>query len=158
MLEKRRRWFLSCSFLFAFLRLRMLSSSQNKRYILYGALNDFVFLLDGAGKAASQYDSKHLQIHNVWNLLRWNQRHPLHVPSMSPFYVPFQNGFNADLWCCLHIPSKRSKMPLIKTVTLTVRVNEHFLCCNKLYWISKQRISIFKYNNISHGHQVRNTC
>ena len=28
----------------------------------------------------------------------------------SPFFVPFKNGFNTITWCCLHIPSKRSKM------------------------------------------------
>ena len=28
--------------------------------------------------------------------------------STSPFFVPFKNGFNAILWCCLHITSKRT--------------------------------------------------
>ena len=48
----------------------------------------------------------------------------LHVPSKSPFFGPFKNGFNAAQWCCLHITLKRSKLPLTKTVTLAVRVNE----------------------------------
>ena len=38
------------------------------------------------------------------------------------FLVQFKNGSNADLWRCLHITSKRSKMLLIKAVALTVRV------------------------------------
>ena len=28
---------------------------------------------------------------------------PLHVPSTSPFFVPFKNGFNSALWCYSHI-------------------------------------------------------
>ena len=43
---------------------------------------------------------------------------------VTGFFVPFKNGFNADLWYCLHLISKRSKEPLMKTVTLTVRVNK----------------------------------
>ena len=31
----------------------------------------------------------------------------LHVPPTSPFFAPFKNGFNAVLWCCLHIAVKR---------------------------------------------------
>ena len=50
-------------------------------------------------------------------------RLPLQVLSTSLFFVPFKNGFTAALWNCLHITSKRSKVPLIKPVTLTVRVN-----------------------------------
>ena len=46
----------------------------------------------------------------------------LHVPSTSPFFVPFNNG------CFLHITSKRSKVPLTKVATLMVRVNEPFVC------------------------------
>ena len=48
----------------------------------------------------------------------------LHVPSMSPFLIRFKNGFSVFLWCCLHITSKRSKMPLTKIMTLTAYVNE----------------------------------
>ena len=48
----------------------------------------------------------------------------LHVASMSPFFVQFENGLNAALWHCLHMMSKRSKVPLTKTVTLTLRVNK----------------------------------
>ena len=51
----------------------------------------------------------------------------LHVPLMSPFFVPFKNEFNTVLSCCLHITLKRSKVPLIKMATLTVRVNEALL-------------------------------
>ena len=29
----------------------------------------------------------------------------LHVPSMSPFFVPFENGLNAITWYCLHVTS-----------------------------------------------------
>ena len=36
----------------------------------------------------------------------------------------FKNGFNAVRWCGLHTTSKRSKVPLIETMTLTVCVNE----------------------------------
>ena len=43
---------------------------------------------------------------------------------MSPFFIPLKNGFNTVLWRCLHITSKRSKVPLTKTVTLKVRLNE----------------------------------
>ena len=39
-------------------------------------------------------------------------------------HVPFKNGFSAVLWCCLHLTLKRSKVPLIEMVTLTVRVNQ----------------------------------
>ena len=46
------------------------------------------------------------------------------MPSTSPLFVPFKNGFNAVLGCCLHVMSKRSKVLLTKTVTLTVRANE----------------------------------
>ena len=35
-----------------------------------------------------------------------------------------RNLFDTVLYCCLHIKLKRSKVPLIKQVTLTVRVNE----------------------------------
>ena len=45
-------------------------------------------------------------------------------PLTSPFFVPFKIGLNADLWSCLHVILKRSKVPLTKTMTLTVRVNE----------------------------------
>ena len=48
----------------------------------------------------------------------------LHVPSTSPFFVPFKNGFNAVPWCYLHVTLKRSKVPLTKIVTLTVCVNK----------------------------------
>ena len=41
-----------------------------------------------------------------------------------PFFVLFKNGFNAVLWCCLHITLERSKVLLTKTVTLTVNVNK----------------------------------
>ena len=33
----------------------------------------------------------------------------LHLSSTSPFFVPFQKGFNTVLWCCLNVTSKRSK-------------------------------------------------
>ena len=48
----------------------------------------------------------------------------LHVMSTSPFFVPFKNGFNQVLCCCLHVTLKRSKVPLTETMTLTVGVNE----------------------------------
>ena len=38
----------------------------------------------------------------------------LHIPSMTPFLVSFNNGFGAVQWCCLHVMSKRSKVPLTK--------------------------------------------
>ena len=41
----------------------------------------------------------------------------------NEIFVPFKNGFNAALLCCLHITLKRSKEPLAKTVTLKVLVN-----------------------------------
>ena len=47
----------------------------------------------------------------------------LHVPLMSPFFVSLKNGFDAVLRCCSRITLKRSKVPLIETVALTVRVN-----------------------------------
>ena len=75
----------------------------------------------------------------------------LHVPPMSLFFVPFKNGFNAVLWCCLHITSKRSKVPLTKTVTLTVRENESlpvspifsFLCELLSVFVSLLRLVVF---------------
>ena len=48
----------------------------------------------------------------------------LHVPSTSPFFVPFKIGFDAVLLRRLHLTLKKSKVPLTKTVTLTVRVNK----------------------------------
>ena len=48
----------------------------------------------------------------------------LHKPSTSSFIAPFKNGFDAVLFCCLHITSKRSKVPLTKTMTLTACVKE----------------------------------
>ena len=48
----------------------------------------------------------------------------LHVPSTSPFSVTFSVGFNAVLWSCLDLAPKSPKMPLTKTVTLTVCVNK----------------------------------
>ena len=48
----------------------------------------------------------------------------LHVLSTSLVVVPFKN---ATLWNCLHISSKRSKVPLIKPMMLTVRVNRPLL-------------------------------
>ena len=48
----------------------------------------------------------------------------LHVPSTSPFFVPLKNEFNAILWSCLHVTSKKSKVPLTKIIILTVCVNE----------------------------------
>ena len=48
----------------------------------------------------------------------------IEASSMSPFSIPFKNGFNADLRCCLHVTLKRSKVLRIKTVTLTVRVKK----------------------------------
>ena len=70
---------------------------------------------------------------------------------MSLFFVPFKNGFNAVLWCCLHITSKRSKVPLTKTVTLTVRENESlpaspifsFLCELLSVFVSLLRLVVF---------------
>ena len=38
-------------------------------------------------------------------------------------FVPFENGFSAVLWCCLHITLTRSKVQPTKTVTLMVCVN-----------------------------------
>ena len=75
----------------------------------------------------------------------------LHGPPMSLFFVPFKNGFNAVLWCCLHITSKRSKVPLTKTVTLTVRENESlpaspifsFLCELLSVFVSLLRLVVF---------------
>ena len=75
----------------------------------------------------------------------------LHVPPMSLFFVPFKNGFNAVLWRCLHITSKRSKVPLTKTVTLTVRENESlpvspifsFLCELLSVFVSLLRLVVF---------------
>ena len=32
-------------------------------------------------------------------------------------FAPFKNGFNAVVWCCLHIMLKRSKVPLTKMGT-----------------------------------------
>ena len=43
---------------------------------------------------------------------------------MSPFFVPFKNGFNAGLRRDLHMTSRRSKVSLIKIVTLTVLVKD----------------------------------
>ena len=57
----------------------------------------------------------------------------LHVPSTSPLFVPFKNGFSAVLCCCLHVTSNRSKMPLTKAVTLTVRVNKPLASWNCEY-------------------------
>ena len=34
--------------------------------------------------------------------------------SMALFIVPFKIGFSAVLWCCSHVTSKRSKVPLHK--------------------------------------------
>lgn len=34
-------------------------------------------------------------------------------------FVPFKNGFNTVLWCCLHRMLNRSKVPFTKMVTLT---------------------------------------
>ena len=33
----------------------------------------------------------------------------LYILSMSPFFVPFRNGFKADLWRYLHVMSKKIK-------------------------------------------------
>ena len=53
----------------------------------------------------------------------------LHIPPMSPYFVPFKNGFSAFIWYCLHIPSIRLKLKMLltKTMTLTVRVNEPYV-------------------------------
>ena len=48
---------------------------------------------------------------------------PLYRHNVSVF-VPFKNRVNEDLCCCLHLTSKRSKVPLTKTVYLTVRAKE----------------------------------
>ena len=48
----------------------------------------------------------------------------VHVASTSPFFVLFKSGFNAVLWRCVQVTSTRSKVPLTKTVTLAVCVNE----------------------------------
>ena len=45
----------------------------------------------------------------------------LHVPSMSPVFFFIYRSKN---WFSVHIMSKNSKVPLTKTGTLTVRVNE----------------------------------
>ena len=37
-------------------------------------------------------------------------RFRLHVPSTSPIFVPFKNGFKTVLWCCLHTTSKGLKV------------------------------------------------
>ena len=50
-------------------------------------------------------------------------RFRLNVPSTSPFFVPFKNGFNAVLWRCLDVTSKRSKVLVPKMVTLMIRAN-----------------------------------
>ena len=55
-----------------------------------------------------------------------NARLRLHVPSTSSFFILFKNGFNTTLWCYFHVLSKRSKMPLTKTETLTVCVNKTY--------------------------------
>ena len=54
----------------------------------------------------------------------WEVRLHLHVPSNSPFFVPFKNEFNTPLWSCLHVTLERSKVPLTKTETFTVSVNK----------------------------------
>ena len=61
-----------------------------------------------------------------WSSNRVTIRLRVHVPSMSPFFVLFRNGFNAGLWDCLHMMSKRSKVPLTQMVTLTLRVNKPY--------------------------------
>ena len=47
----------------------------------------------------------------------------LHLPSLSPFFVPFKNRLNAVQLHCLHMTLKRSKVPLTKTVTLMLRAD-----------------------------------
>ena len=61
-----------------------------------------------------------LAIISFWLLL---VKPHLHITSKSAFFVPFQNGISVSLWFCLHITFKISKVPLTKTVTLTVCVN-----------------------------------
>ena len=51
------------------------------------------------------------------------------VQSMSSLSVPFKNWFNVFLWCCSHIMLKRSKVPLTKPGTFTVRVNDPPVGC-----------------------------
>ena len=50
----------------------------------------------------------------------------LHIDSTVyiTVFVPFKNGFNAIMWCCLHVTTKRSNVPLTKIVTMTVRLND----------------------------------
>ena len=52
----------------------------------------------------------------------------LYVSFITPFLVPFKNRSNAVLWCCIHMTSNRSKVPLTKAVTLMVCVNEALSC------------------------------
>ena len=53
----------------------------------------------------------------------------LHVPSTSLFFVRISNNeFNTVLWNWLHVVLKKSKVPLIKTVALTVRANKPPFC------------------------------
>ena len=80
--------------------------------------------VDGDWHVTSPFISTSTRMkHSAQNTIRI--RLHLYVPSMSPFFVPFKNEFNIVLWRCLHVMLRRSKVPLTKTVMLTVRVNKN---------------------------------
>ena len=62
----------------------------------------------------------------VKNVIRTCKRRALFTSSVNvTVFIPFKIGFNAALWCCLHVTLKDQWCYSQKTVTLTVRVNEH---------------------------------
>ena len=74
--------------------------------------------------AVKHYDTYCYDISKVRKTMLFRIKVRLHKPSKSPFLVPFKNGFSAVLWSFLHVMLKRSKVPLTKTATLMVHVNE----------------------------------
>ena len=73
------------------------------------------------------------------------------IKEKNRFRIRFCSNINEPLWYCLHITSKRSEVPLTKTVTLMVRENESlpvspifsFLCELLSVFVSLLRLVVF---------------
>ena len=64
-----------------------------------------------------------------------------HVPSISPLFLPFKNGFNVVLWRCFHVMLRRSKVPLTKTTMLMVRKKQETAKKNGQYRCNEWHLS-----------------